>query len=191
MTPRILAFAGSLRKGSWNKKLIRTAVEGARSAGAEVTHIDLAEFPMPVYDGDTEAAEGLPEKARALKALMKSHHGFLIASPEYNSSIPGGLKNAIDWASRREEGEKELECFRGKVAVIMSTSPGQLGGLRALVHVRDILENIGTLVLTEQRAIPKAPEAFDEEGALKDPKQRQQVLDLGKRLAEFLAKMHA
>src|SRR6185295_2879266 len=98
--PKILAFAGSMRKDSFNKKLIRVAAEGARSAGAEVTLIDLKDFPLPVYDGDLEAAEGLPAGAKKLKELFLQNQGLLIASPEYNSSIPGTLKNAIDWVSR-------------------------------------------------------------------------------------------
>src|SRR5260221_646228 len=100
--PKILAFAGSLRKDSYNKKLIKIAAEGARAAGAEVTVIDLKEFPLPVYDGDLETAEGLPANAKKLKEMFLKHQGLLIASPEYNSSIPGGLKNMIDWVSRTE-----------------------------------------------------------------------------------------
>ena len=135
--PRILAFAGSLRKDSFNKKLVKIAAEGALSAGAEVTVIDLKEFSLPVYDGDLEEAEGLPAGAKKLKQLFLEHHGLLISSPEYNSSIPGGLKNMIDWVSRTEtEDEPPLACFNKKVAAIMSASPGGLGGLRALVPLR-------------------------------------------------------
>src|SRR5437879_5065254 len=101
--PRILAFAGSLRKGSLNKKAVAAAASAARAAGAEVTVVDLADYPMPVYDGDLEEREGLPESARKFKALMKSHGAFLISTPEYNSSVPGAFKNVIDWASRSEE----------------------------------------------------------------------------------------
>ncbi|MGI0008244.1 MAG: NADPH-dependent FMN reductase, partial [Nitrosopumilaceae archaeon] len=154
--PKILAFAGSTRTDSFNKKLIKIATNGARDAGAEVTVIDLHDFPMPVYDGDLEQRDGLPATARKLKDLMLSHQGFLISSPEYNSSISGVLKNTIDWTSRQSQGEIPLACFKNKVAGLMSASPGGLGGLRGLVHVRAILENIGVLVIPEQIAVAKA-----------------------------------
>ncbi len=187
--PRILAFAGSLRKDSYNKKLVAIAVEGARNAGAEVTLIDLADYPLPVFDQDLEAADGLPDNAVRLKADLKNHQGFLIACPEYNSSITAALKNAIDWASRPVPDEATLACFKGKVAAIMSASPGALGGLRGLVHVRAILSNIHVLVLPDQKAIPNAHEAFDDHGSLEDPKQQQAVLDLGARLTQTVAKL--
>ncbi len=187
--PKILAFAGSLRQGSYNKKLMRIAAAAARRAGADVTEIDLGEYPLPVYDGDLEADAGLPENARKLKALMKGHGGFLIASPEYNSSISGTLKNVIDWTSRPEPDEPPLVCFRGKTAAIMSASPGALGGLRGLVHLRAILGNIGVLVLPDQKAIASAAEAFAENGSLKDPKQLQAIEQIGTRLAEVVTKL--
>ncbi len=188
---KILAFAGSLRKDSYNKKLVRAAAEGAKSAGAEVTLIDLKDFPLPVYDGDLEAAEGLPANAKKLKTLFLQHQGLLIASPEYNSSIPGGLKNMIDWVSRAETKEEpSLACFDKKVAVIMSASPGGLGGLRALVPLRAMLGNIGVLVLPGQIAISKAHEAFDANGALKDAKQDASVRKLAGELAKILGKLN-
>ncbi|MCE9518722.1 MAG: NAD(P)H-dependent oxidoreductase, partial [Verrucomicrobia bacterium] len=129
--PKILAFAGSTRAGSFNKKLIRIAADAARAAGAEVTLIDLRDYPLPLFDGDLEDENGLPENAKKLKALMRESDGFLISSPEYNSSITAVLKNAIDWASRQEtDDEPSLVAFRGKAAVLMSASPGALGGLR-------------------------------------------------------------
>ncbi len=188
--PRILAFAGSLRKDSYNKKLVAVAAKGARKAGAEVTLIDLADYPLPVFDQDLEAAQGLPDSAVRLKAELKNHHAFLIGCPEYNSSITAALKNVIDWASRPVPDEAPLECFKGKVAAIMSASPGALGGLRGLVHVRAILSNIHVLVLPDQKAIPNAHKAFDDHGSLTDPKQQQAVLDLGARLTETVAKLY-
>lgn len=186
---KILAFAGSLRKGSLNKKALAAAVPGLKAAGAEVTHVDLADFRMPVYDGDLEEASGLPEPVKKFKALMKSHDGFLICTPEYNSSIPGMLKNVIDWASRSEEGEPELACFRGKTAALMSASPGMLGGIRSLATVRAILENIGTLVIPMQVAIPKAHEAFGPDGAFLDAKRKAAVDALTKKLVETADKL--
>src|SRR5215831_18806881 len=164
--PKILAFAGSTRIESFNKKLIKIAAEGARSAGVEVTLADLRDYPMPIYDGDLEAKDGLPTKAREFKELMLAHQGLLISAPEYNSSITAVLKNTIDWASRRCEGEAPLACFTGKVAGLVSASPGALGGLRGLVHVRSILGNIGVLVVPDQVAVSKAHEAFHPDGQL-------------------------
>ncbi|MBI1381159.1 MAG: FMN reductase [Planctomycetaceae bacterium] len=167
---QLLAFSGSLRRDSYNTKLAAVAAAVARDAGAEVTLVNLAEFPMPLFDGDLESSSGMPDAARRFKALMVSHHGFLIASPEYNSSVSGVLKNAIDWASRTESSdEKPLLAFRGKVAGLLSASPGALGGLRGLVHLRAILGNLMVHVVPEQFALGRAHEAFDDSGALKDP----------------------
>ncbi len=186
---RILAFAGSTRRESWNKKLIQVAVKGAKSAGAEVTLVDLADYPMPLYDGDLEQEKGIPEYGVKFKQLMKEHHGFLISCPEYNSSISGVLKNTIDWASRQPEGEKPLECFKGKVVSLMSASPGRLGGLRGLVHVRAILGNIGCIVLPQQVAVSSANEAFADNGRLKDEAMQKQIDGLGAGLAAMIPKI--
>ncbi len=187
--PKILAFAGSTRVDSFNKKLVKIAAAGARDAGVDVTMIDLRDFTMPLYDGDLEQRDGLSTNARKLKDLMIMHHGFLISSPEYNSSISGVLKNTIDWTSRQSEGEEPLACFKGKIAGIMSASPGGLGGLRGLVHVRSILENIGVLVIPDQIAIAKAHEVFDTDGALKDKKQEEQVKKIGANVSKLLLKL--
>ena len=190
-SPKILAFAGSSRETSWNKKLVQIAVEGAKEAGAQVTYLDFRDLPMPLYDQDLEENAGIPETVRQFKQLMKAHQGLLIASPEYNSSISPLLKNAIDWASRPEPGEPPLalSCFRDKIAVLMSTSPGGIGGLRGLVHVRAILANIGVLVLPDQKTIPNAYQAFDEKGNLIDETQQAAVKQLGSKLATVLAKL--
>jgi NAD(P)H-dependent FMN reductase len=191
--PQILALAGSLRKDSYNKRLIRIGVKGAEAAGAEIELIDLRDFPLPVFDEDLERDQGTPEAATKLNGLMVANDGFLISAPEYNSSITGVLKNAIDWASRPEpdEGPMALTAFRGKVATLMSASPGALGGLRGLVTVRSILGNLGVVVLPDQVAVSKAFEAFAEDGTLKDPKQQAAIEGLGRALATFLAKLKA
>ena len=191
MTPRILAFAGSTRRESFNKKLVAIAAQGAREAGAEVTLIDLKDFPLPLFDQDLEAEQGMPENGKKLKKLFIDHDGLLIASPEHNSSIPALLKNAIDWVSRPAPGEPSLVAFRGKVATLMSASPGALGGLRGLVHVRSILGNMGVIVLPDQTALAKAHEAFQPDGSLIDPKQQAGIEGLGKALASFLMKLKA
>jgi chromate reductase len=181
--PKIVAFAGSTRTESFNKRVLGYAVSRLRETGTEVTHVDLRDFPMPLYDGDLEQREGIPEPAKAFKRILIAHQGLLISSPEYNSSITGVLKNAIDWASRPEPGETSLVAFRGKVAALLAASPGALGGLRGLVHVRAILGNIGVLVLPEQVAVMKAHEALDESGAPKEEPTRGSIETLVTRLA--------
>jgi NAD(P)H-dependent FMN reductase len=188
MMPRILTFAGSLRRESFNKKLVPIAAKGARDAGAEVTLIDLKEFPLPVFDQDLEAEQGMPENGRKLKQLFIDHDGLLLACPEYNSSITAVLKNTIDWVSRPAPAEPSLVAFRGKVATLMSASPGALGGLRGLVHVRSILGNIGVIVLPDQIAVARANEAIKPDGSLVDPKQQAGIEGLGSKLASFLMK---
>jgi NAD(P)H-dependent FMN reductase len=186
---RVLAFAGSAREASFNKKLVRVAADGAREAGAGVTVLDLRDLPMPIYDGDLEERDGLPENARAFKQLLKEHHGLLIACPEYNSSITPLLKNTIDWASRAEEGEAPLACFRGKVAGLLAASPGGLGGLRGLVTVRSILGNIGVHVVPDQVAVPSVHEVFDDDGNLTDERRRKSVLGVGRAVAELAERL--
>jgi chromate reductase, NAD(P)H dehydrogenase (quinone) len=190
-TPKILAFAGSTRTDSFNKKLVKIAAQGARAAGAEATFVDLRDFAMPLFDEDLEATEGLPQGARQFKDLLLAHDGLLIASPEYNSSLTAVLKNAIDWASRPAPGEAPLGCFVGKVAALMSTSPGALGGLRGLVHLRSILGNIKVIVLPDQIAVGHAYEAFQLDGTLKDPKQQAAIASLGENVATIVSKLKA
>jgi NAD(P)H-dependent FMN reductase len=188
--PKILAFAGSLRKNSFNKKMVDTAVKGAEEAGAVVTLIDLKDYPLPIYDQDIEDATGLPENALKLKKLFMENDGLLIAAPEYNSSISGVLKNVIDWVSRPAIGESVyLCCFINKVVVLMSASPGNLGGMRGLVHVRSIFGNINSIVLPAQKCIPNADKVFDASGKIIDPKIQKEVLDLGKDLTHFISKL--
>jgi chromate reductase len=187
---KILAFSGSARSGSFNKKLIAIGVDAARAAGAEVTLLDFRELPLPLYDGDLEEAHGLPDNAKKLKAMMREHDGFLISAPEYNSSISALLKNAIDWASREEsDSEPPLVCFRGKTAGLLSASPGGLGGIRGLVTVRSILGNIGVYVLPDQVSISAAHEAFDENGKLKDARKVKQVEKVAVGLVEMTRKL--
>jgi NAD(P)H-dependent FMN reductase len=171
--------------------LVAAAANGARAAGAEVTILDLASLPMPIFDEDLEARDGVHPNAMKLKELMKSHDGFLIASPEYNSSVSAALKNAIDWASRPVPGELPLGAFAGKVAGIMAASPGMLGGLRGLVHLRAILGNIQVLVVPDQFALNQADQAFDDSGAIKDEKKRQIVEAIGRKVVQVAAKLKA
>ena len=187
---KILAFAGSSRKGSFNKKLVKIAAMGAEEAGASVTVVDLADYPMPLFDQDLEAKNGMPENARKFKKLLIEHDAIMIASPEYNSAFSPLLKNVIDWASRTEsKDEPPRVAYQGKVAVIMSASPGALGGSRGLVFLRMLLANIGVIVLPEQKAIPRAYEAFNDDGSLSDEKNQKFVLGLGSKLAIAVSKL--
>jgi chromate reductase len=190
MTAKLLAFAGSTRTGSLNQALLDLAVAEARARGAEVTAIRLKDFALPLYDGDLEQST-FPASARELKALFQAHDGFLIASPEYNGSVSGVLKNAIDWVSRPTDGEAltALSGFRGKVAGLMAASISPFGGLRGITHMRQILGTIQTLVATEQVLVPFAHGAFDESWALKEALPAQllgglaaRVIDLAERL---------
>ncbi len=187
--PGILAFSGSARKDSHNSRLVRIAAEGARQAGAAVTVIDLKDYPLPIFDEDLEKEVGTPENATKLKRLFLEHEGLLISAPEYNSSITPLLKNTIDWVSRTAADETPLAAYTGKFASLMSASPGGLGGMRCLVHVRSILGNIGVTVLPDQVAVSRAYEAFTPEGKLKDAKQQLKVESLGATLAEILIKL--
>lgn len=161
---RILVVAGSLREGAYSKKLARNGAEALRAEGAEVDLLDLREVPMPPYDGDLEEAEGLPPGAVAFKKRLHAAEGFLFVSPEYNHSIPGTFKNALDWASRGD-----LEVFENKTAAVMGSSPGWVGGMRMLPHLRQVLVSLGLHVLPGQVTLSKAGEAFDEAGKLVSP----------------------
>lgn len=190
MKPKILAFAGSTHTDSFNKKLVKIVAAGAKEADADVTVIDLRDFQMSLYDEDLERQEGLSPNTRKLKEFMLSYHVFLISSPEYNSSISGVLKNTLDWTSRQSDGES-ISCFKDKVAGLMNASPSRLGGLRELVYVRTILENMGILVIPKQIAISKAHEAFNSNGPMKEPKQEQQIKSIGANLSQILLKLNA
>ncbi|HYY96785.1 MAG TPA: NAD(P)H-dependent oxidoreductase, partial [Pyrinomonadaceae bacterium] len=151
--PKILAFAGSLRQHSLNKRVLKTAISGAEKAGAEVTYIDLRDYPMPIYNSDDHERGGFDANALRLQGLLVEHDGLLIASPEYNGSLPAALKNAIDWASRQSDRYERSKIFRGKVAAMMTASPGSLGGVRSLAHLRGVLTSVGVIVLPQEVAV--------------------------------------
>lgn len=180
--PRVLAMAGSLRKDSYNKKLLRVGAEALREAGAEVDLLELNDVAMPLYDGDLEEAGGLPPGAIEFKRRLALADGYLFASPEYNHSIPGTFKNAIDWASRGEE-----EVLSGKVAALMAASPGGGGGMRMLPHLRQVLTALGVWLLPAQVTLAKADEAFGEDGGLNSAFHRKQVKALAEALVQELS----
>jgi NAD(P)H-dependent FMN reductase len=190
---RILALSGSTRRASHNRALVEIAMAAAEKAGVKGELLDLRDFHLPLYDADHEAAHGLPGAALTLKALFEAADGYLIASPEYNGSLSAVLKNAIDWLSRpmpnTEETPFTLRAFRGKVAGIMSASPGAWGGIRALMHLRQVLSGMGTLVVAEQLAVPSAPSAFDASRALANPFQQAGIEAIGTRVAQLAKAM--
>ncbi len=183
---RILVLAGSIRSGSHNARLAALAVKLLTIADAEVTHISLQDFPLPLYDGDLEGRAGPPEPAVKLKRLMMRHGGVFIASPEYNASVAPLLKNAIDWMSRVREGtEPPLAAYRNRVFGLGSASPGTLGGYRSLMALRQVLElGCGATVLPEQVAVRDAANAFDEADNLRDPRTAEAFDGLLRRLVD-------
>ena len=190
-TPKLLAFAGSAKETSVNRRALAVAAEGAREAGATVTVIDLRDYPLPIMDEDLEAAGGQPENAGRLQTLFGGHDGLLLACPEYNSSITPLLKNTIDWVSRPDADGTGLRYYKGKTAGLIGASPGGLGGLRGLTHVRAILSNLGMIVIPNQIAVSGAPKIFDDAGRVTDEDQKKKIRAVGVALAEVTAKLMA
>jgi len=190
-TPRILAFGGSLRRVSFNHRVVQVAADAAEAAGAEVTRIRLSDFPLPMFDEDFESANPLPEAAARLKGLFREHHGLLIGCPEYNSGITAVLKNTIDWVSRPEEGHAPLDCFDGTYVGLVAASPGGLGGIRVLPSIRVLLSNIKCTVIPEQAAVSKVHELLGDDGGITDERTRGMVEQVGRSLAGTLVKLHA
>ena len=182
---RLLFFAGSTRDESFNQKLAALSHHIAEANGIEAVLVDLKDYPMPIYNGDLEAKEGPPEGARAFKALLGEYQGVFIASPEYNSSVTPLLKNTLDWVTRvRAKGETGLEVFKSRVFAISGASPGYYGTMRSLLHLRQILAvGMGATVIPQQIALPRAMDAFEADGSLKDKAQQ----DLCKSVVEAFA----
>lgn len=187
MTTKIIAFAGSLRKGSFNRNALRFAVAGAANAGASVEVVDLAEHPMPLYDADWHAANGVPDAVRTLREKMRGAHGLLIASPEYNASITPLLKNTIDWLSQSVDdgvgaGGGRMP-FEGKVLGLMGASAGAFGTIRALPHVAFILSNLGSIVLPVV-AVPAADKLTNPDGTIANTRATASLEKLGATVAK-------
>jgi NAD(P)H-dependent FMN reductase len=187
---KILVIPGSLRTGSLNAKLAATAAHEFALAGAEVTRLSLADFPLPIYDGDLQGKSGVPKHAVNLKRMMSAHHGVLIVTPEYNSSVPPLVKNTIDWVSRVQDAhETRGEVFRGRAFAIASAAEGRLGGARSLAALRLILAACHALVIPNQLALAFASQAYDDWARLKHPADSEalgamvrQLIDVSQRL---------
>ena len=189
---KILALAGSLRKHALSKRVLKMAIRGAERAGAEVTYVDLGDYPMPIYNLDDHEKNGFDEHALRLQGLFTQHDGFLISSPEYNGSLPAALKNAIDWVSRPSDKYPRSAVFAGKFAAMMASSPGSLGGVRSLAHLRGVLTSISVNVLPQEIAVPFAEEKFvgnDEE--MIDEPMKARLEELGQLLVQMLNKTHS
>lgn len=180
MTVKVLALSGSARRDSLNRKLLEVAARGVLDRGGEVTFISLADFQLPLYDGDFEKEQGVPGQVRELQGLFAESDALLIASPEHNGGYTALLKNAIDWISRpRESGESGVLLFAGKVAGVVSASPGPMGGIRAMLGMRGVLEKLGALVIPQGFSLGAAHTAFAEDGNLADGKAEAEVRLVG------------
>ena len=194
-TIKLLAMAGSARNGALSGRLLNAAMAVAREAGAEVTQVDLRGLAMPLYDGDLEASQGAPEGAKRLRDLFAGHDALLYVTPEYNGFPTPLFINAFDWLSRvAAEGDKPsgLAATALKPAALLSSSPGPMGGLRSLNFTRQYLSMaFGMLVVPQQFALGLAHNAFDDAGALKEPRQQQLVAGVVGQLLQVAAGLHA
>lgn len=190
--PSLLFFAGSARDGSFNKKLARLGATIANTNGIKATCVDLGDYPMPLYDGDLEAKDGIPDNARKLEAVMRLHHGVMVVAPEYNASITPLLKNTFDWISRlRYEHQGEQTVFETRVFALAGASPGGTGAMRGLFTVRHVLEyGLGAIVLPDQFLLPKAGGAFDDDGHLSDKDGQERFKGLIQKLARAAHVLH-
>ena len=187
---KILVIPGSLRTGSLNARLAAVAVHELVQSGAEVTRISLADFPLPIYDGDLQAKSGVPKHAVNLKRMIGAHHGVLIVTPEHNSSVPALVKNTIDWVSRvQDPHETRGQVFREKTFAIAAASGGRLGGARALAALRLILSACHASVIPNQFALSFASEAYDDMDRLKHPADAEALGAMVRQLIDFSQRM--
>jgi chromate reductase len=165
---KILVIPGSIRSGSLNVKLAAAAAQEFVRAGVDVTRISLGDFPLPIYDGDLQTRSGVPKNAVHLKRMIGSHHGVLLVTPEYNSSLPPLLKNAIDWISRvQDSGELRGQVFRERAFAVAAASAGRFGGARCLAALRLVLAACHATVIPNQLALSFADQAYDDMDRLK------------------------
>jgi chromate reductase, NAD(P)H dehydrogenase (quinone) len=187
---KILVIPGSLRTGSLNARLAAAATYELAQAGAEVTRISLGDFPLPIYDGDLQAKSGVPKHAVNLKRMIGAHHGVLIVTPEYNSSVPALLKNTIDWITRVQDAhETRGQVFRDRAFAIAAASGNRLGGTRALAALRLILAACQATVIPNQLALSFADEAYDDRDRLKHPADVEALKALARQLIDVSQRM--
>jgi NAD(P)H-dependent FMN reductase len=184
---KILVIPGSLRTGSFNRQLAAAVVKELLQSHVDVTQISLGDFPLPIYDADLETKSGVPQIAVDLKRMIGAHHGVFIVTPEYNSSVPPLLKNAIDWVTRvRERNETLGQVFRERAFALGAASDGKFGGLRVLMALRQILAlGCGAHVIPTQMGLSHAHQAFDENGGLKDERDANQLRNTVRQLIDI------
>jgi NAD(P)H-dependent FMN reductase len=187
---KILVIPGSLRTGSLNARLAAAAAHELAQAGVEVTRISLGDFPLPIYDGDLQVKSGVPKHAVNLKRMIGAHHGVLIVTPEYNSSVPALVKNTIDWISRVQDAhEARGQVFRERAFAIAAASGNRLGGTRALAALRLILSACQATVIPNQLALSFADEAYDDRDRLKHPADVEALKALTRQLIDVSQRM--
>jgi len=192
MTPRILVFPGSNRNGSFNASLAAAASVELAAQGADVSRISLVDYPLPLVDENLKNESGIPENAMKLSRLIAAHHGVFLCCPEYNSSIPPLLKNMIDWVSLvTKDGDRTFKPWAGRYVALGSASNGKLGGIRGLYHVRSVMVNVGTQVISEQCAVSAAADAFGADGRIKDERTGAMLTNTCKSLIRHCAMMSA
>lgn len=185
MAKKVLVFAGSARSGSLNKRFAQLAANRIDALGGEATFIDLKDYPCPLFDEDIEA-QGMPENVVKLRKILAEHEGLVIASPEYNGFITPLLKNTLDWLSRPDDNTPGLALFAGNPAGLLGASPGGLGGIRAMAGVQQLMHNLNLVVTAPAMSLPGAGNAFDDNGALKESAQAQQLDALCQRVIEAI-----
>ena len=193
-SPRIVVMAGSSRREALSRKVAAACVAPLAAAGADVDLVELADHPAPLYNGDLEVESGLPEGIVSLQRRLAAADGLLVVNPEYNGSITPLLKNALDWCSRPNPADRARSggaVYAGRAAAVVGTSPGALGGMRVLFHVRDILGYLGLQVIPQQLAIGKAGEAVGDDGRLRDPAQRDALDKLAQALVDTARRLRS
>jgi NAD(P)H-dependent FMN reductase len=193
-SPAILVIPGSARRQALSRRMAAAAAAALTETGAAVTLLDLADHPLPLYNGDLEASQGLPAGVVRLQSLIASHQALLVATPEYNGSVPALLKNTLDWCSRADPSNPSGSggaIYANKPAAIVSTSPGALGGMRALFHLRDMLGYLGMLVVPQQLAIGQADKAFGPDGKLLDERHVKALAGVAQALTSTTARLSA
>lgn len=190
--PRIVVMAGSRRREALSRRVAHACAQALRDAGAEVELVDLDDYPAPLYDGDLEAASGLPEGIVRLQRVLHASDGLLVVNPEYNGSLTPLLKNTLDWCSRPNPADPERsggKVYAGRAAAVVGSSLGALGGMRVLFHVRDVLGYLGMQVIPQQLAVGKAGEAVGADGRLDDAAQQGMLEGLAAALVDTARRM--
>ena len=192
--PRIVVMAGSRRREALSRRVAAACARALEAAGAEVERVELADYPAPLYDGDLEASSGLPESIVRLQHVLHASDGVLVVNPEYNGSLTPLLKNTLDWCSRPNPADPERsggKVYAGRAAAVVGSSPGALGGMRVLFHIRDVLGYLGMQVIPQQLAVGKAGEAVGDDDRLRDAAQQDMLDKLAAALVDTARRLRA